>query len=308
MWREGFVPGGETRFFVRAMGHGDNLVMLLHGWPEDGTAWRRVAPLLVDVGFRVVCPDLKGFGQSERPTKGYDPETLADEISQLIRNLHVKKAVLVGHDWGGAIALATAFRHPGRVEALGLVSSPYRQLDLRRSWHIPLLNVPWVPEVTFRMAAKPLVRSALRATSRVHEAFTEEVIDRYAESVARQPAGWLSYYRTLSRHAFMEWALRRVRKRVGALPGPGRPPHLRVPAFVIWGEEDPGAPVELAPRVAHDLGADLIIVPGVGHFVPEEDPLAVARAIVQHVGVPAPPADPSLPIAAAGEHQDAVGA
>ncbi|MEX0835858.1 MAG: alpha/beta fold hydrolase, partial [Nitriliruptor sp.] len=63
MWREGYVSGGETRFFVRALGHGDDLALLLHGWPEDGSSWRRVAPLLVDAGYRVVAPDLKGFGR-----------------------------------------------------------------------------------------------------------------------------------------------------------------------------------------------------------------------------------------------------
>ena len=90
MWREGYVAAGDTRFFVRALGHGDDLAVLLHGWPEDGSSWRSVAPLLVDAGYRVVAPDLKGFGRSEAPSSGYDPATLADEISQLIRNLHVE--------------------------------------------------------------------------------------------------------------------------------------------------------------------------------------------------------------------------
>ena len=284
VWREGYVSGGETRFFVRALGHGDDLAVLLHGWPEDGSSWRRVAPLLVDAGYRVACPDLKGFGASDAPRRGYDAETLADEISQLIRNLHVRRAVLVGHDWGGAVALATAFRHPGRVHALVIASSPFRQLDLRRSWHIPLWNLPVAPEVAFRVAARPLVTAAIRHAAVVTEAFTDDVLDAYAAAVSREPAAWLAYYRTLSRRAVLAWAMRRVRGRAGFLPNPPGPHRMRVPTAVLWGEHDPVTPFHLAPRVAHDLDAELVTIPGVGHFVHEEDPLAVARAIVEHAG------------------------
>ncbi|MDX1621847.1 MAG: alpha/beta hydrolase [Nitriliruptorales bacterium] len=282
------MPGGDTRFFVRVLGHGDHLAMLLHGWPEDGTCWRAVAPLLADAGYRVACPDLKGFGKSEAPKKGYDPETLADEISQLIKNLHVKKALLVGHDWGGAVALATAFRHPGRVRALVTMSSPYRQIDLKKSWHIPAMNLPVVPELAFKVAPRQLVTATLRYASVVKEPFTREVVDHYTESITAAPSAWLSYYRTLSRQAVRERVSRQVRRRVGMLNEPSEPNRLRVPALVIWGEEDPATPHSLAPQVAADLEGDLVSIPGVGHFVPEEDPLAVARAIVRHAGeVPA---------------------
>jgi epoxide hydrolase 4 len=296
VWREGYVPGGDTRFFVRALGspgwrepdregdREDELVVLLHGWPEDGSAWRRVAPLLVDAGYRVACPDLKGFGRSDAPRRGYDPHTLADEISQLIRNLHARKAVLVGHDWGGAVALATAFRHPGRVRALVVASSPFRQLDLTRSWHIPLMNLPVLPELAFRFASRPLVSAAVNHTAVVREPFTDEVLASYADVVAANPKGWLAYYRTLSRRAVRDWGVRRIRSRAGFLRDAPGPHHLRVPTAVVWGEDDPVTPYHLAPRVAHDLDASLVTLPGVGHFVHEEDPLGFARAIIELAG------------------------
>lgn len=284
MWREGYVPGGDTRFWVRAMGHGDDLVMLLHGWPEDGTMWRRVAPMLVDAGYRVACPDLKGFGRSDKPRRGYDPETLGDEISQLIRNLHVKKAVLVGHDWGGAVALATAFRHPGRVRSLFLASAPYRELDLRRSFHIPLLNVPVIPELAFRRAAEPLLRRAFDHAAVIREPFTDEVVAHYASSLSSQPSAWLSYYRGLSRRALLDRTVGRARDHLPFGSPRRTPPRLRVPTLVIWGEDDPVTPAHLAPGVAADLDGDLVMLPGVGHFVPEEDPLAFTRAIVDRIG------------------------
>jgi pimeloyl-ACP methyl ester carboxylesterase len=284
VWREGYVAAGDTRFFVRALGHGDDLAVLLHGWPEDGSSWRSVAPLLVEAGYRVVAPDLKGFGRSSAPTRGYDPSTLADEISQLITALHVRKAVVVGHDWGGAIAMATAFRHPGRVRALVVASAPFRQLDLTASWHIPLLNLPIVPEVAFRTAARPLVGAAIRATSVVREPFTDEVLDTYATAVSAHPSAWLRYYRTLSRRTLLDWGVRRLRSRAPFLREAGGPHRMRVPAAVVWGEQDPVTPFHLAPRVAHDLDATLVPVPGAGHFVHEEHPLAVARAVVALAG------------------------
>lgn len=283
-WREGYVTGGDARFYVRAQGHGDDLAVLLHGWPEDGTMWRRVAPSLVQAGWRVACPDLKGFGRSSKPRDGYDPETLADEISQLIRGLHARRAVLVGHDWGGAVALATAFRHPGRVRGLVLISAPYRQLDLRASWHIPALNIPLLPELAFRTAARPLVKAVFDTAAVVTEAFPDDVIDHYAEVVGDDPGGWLRYYRSLPRRALTDWTVRRLRHRVAALSDPRRPNRLRPPTLVVWGEEDRVTPYDLASRVAYDLEADLVTVPGVGHFVPEEDPLATARAILQLAG------------------------
>lgn len=283
MWREGYVAAGDVRFFVRALGHGEDVALCLHGWPEDGSSFARVAPLLVDAGYRVVAPDLKGFGRT-RAAGGYDPATLADEISQLISALHVRRAVLIGHDWGGAIALATAFRHPGRVRALVVASAPFRQLDLAASWHIPLLNLPVLPEVAFRVAPRQLVAGAISHAAVVREAFTDDVIDTYAEAVAVDPRGWLRYYRTLSRRALVDWAGRRVRSRVPFIDPPRGPHRLRVPTAVVWGEEDPVTPFHLATRVAHDLDADLVAIPDVGHFVHEEDPRAVATAVIALAG------------------------
>jgi epoxide hydrolase 4 len=283
VWREGYVPGGDVRFWVRALGHGDDVVVLLHGWPQDGSSWRRVAPLLADAGHRVIAPDLKGFGRTEAPGSPYDPETLADEVSQLIRNLHVRKAVLVGHDWGGAVALATAFRHPGRVRGVVLASAPYRQVDLRRAWHIPLLNLPLLPEVAFRTAAVPILRRAFDHAAVVREPFTDEVVAGYAEAIRHAPADWLAYYRTLARTAAVDWTVRQVRSRLPFVAAPPRPNSLRVPALVAWGEQDPVTPVSLARRVADDLEAGLVTFPGVGHFLPEEDPLAFSRALVRFV-------------------------
>jgi epoxide hydrolase 4 len=304
VWREGDVRAGQTRFFVRSYGTGaqdrpvaegtepdDTLAVLLHGWPQDGSSWSRVAPLLADAGYRVVCPDLKGFGRSDAPKHGYDPPTLADELSQLIQALGARKALLVGHDWGGAVALATAFRHPGRVRALVTVSSPFRQLDLIASWHIPLLNLPLAPQLAFKIAGGPLTRAVIRYASESDEPFDDEALDRYAAAVKASPSGWLAYYRTLSRRALLDWGVRRVRRVARFLPPPEAPHRLRVPAVVVWGDRDRVTPFHLATRVAHDLDAELVPVQGVGHFVHEEAPQELADAILALAGPAASTSD-----------------
>lgn len=293
MWREGYVSGGSTRFFVRALGSpsfdpevtdgtpaADDLILLLHGWPQDSSSWHQVAPQLVEAGYRVACPDLKGFGRSDAPKRGYDPETLADEIAQLIRNLHARRAIVVGHDWGGAVALATAFRHPGRVRALTVASSPFRQIDLLAAWHIPLLNLPVLPQLAFRFAGGPLTRGAIRHSAEHDEVFTDEMLDGYVDAVRAAPGAWLSYYRTLSRRAVLDIAVRRIRHRASFLQPPEGPHRLRVPATVVWGEKDRATPFALAPQVARDLDATLIGIPDAGHFVHEEAPDAFARAVL----------------------------
>ena len=305
MWREAYLRGGETCFLVRtydagitadvtaqrddgcgasAPGADDrDLVLLLHGWPQDGTSWHRVAPRLDAAGFRVVSADLKGFGGSDAPRKGYEPAILADEISQLIQALGARKAVLVGHDWGGAVALATAFRHPGRVRVLVTASSPFRQIDLTAAWHIPLLNLPIAPQVAFKFLGGPLTRAAIRYSAVVKEPYTDEVMDRYTAAVRAAPTAWLSYYRTLSRAALLDWGVRRIRRRATFLRPPDDPHRLRVPAMVVWGELDRVTPFHLGQRVAHDLDAELVGIAGVGHFVHEEAPERFTDAVLSLV-------------------------
>lgn len=263
--------------------------MLLHGWPETGDCWRQVAPILAAEGWRVVCPDLKGFGRSSAPGSGYDTRTLADEMSRLIRNLHVRQAVLVGHDWGGAVALATALRHPGRVRALVLSNSPYRRLNPLRAWHVPLFNLPILAGVAARMGPEILVRLAIARSAVVREGFTEEVIQAYGEGLAASDGAWLNYYRTIPRRAALGTVGRLARRLVPLAGDGGHPPPLRVPARLVWGELDPVLPPSVAESAAPDLGAEIVLVPDVGHFPHEEDPLSFSRAVLDLIG-PAVPA------------------
>jgi len=101
-------------------------VILLHGFPESHRTWAKLAPLLAD-RFRLIMPDLRGFGESDRPhdVADYATDTLVADLFALADARGVDRFALVGHDWGGAVAWAAALRGNPRIERLAIVNSPH---------------------------------------------------------------------------------------------------------------------------------------------------------------------------------------
>ncbi|HYK27708.1 MAG TPA: alpha/beta hydrolase, partial [Streptosporangiaceae bacterium] len=123
-WSHRSVSANGTRFHVAESGDGP-LVLLLHGFPEFWWAWRRQLSSLNEAGYRAVAPDLRGYGGSDKPPRGYDLVTAASDAAGLIRSLGEANAVVVGHDWGGLIAWTMAAYHPKVVRRLAIVSMPH---------------------------------------------------------------------------------------------------------------------------------------------------------------------------------------
>ena len=124
-------------------------VVLLHGWPQTWYEWRRVMPLLADK-YSLVAPDMRGLGDSSRPTSGYDKKTVANDIWMLMHD-HLKHArfAVVGHDWGAPVAFRLAADHPARSDAPGDArrSRPRRSAGGRRDWRRTAMVAP-VPSGT----------------------------------------------------------------------------------------------------------------------------------------------------------------
>jgi pimeloyl-ACP methyl ester carboxylesterase len=123
-WSHRSVSANGTRFHVAECGDGP-LVLLLHGFPEFWWTWRRQLSSLSESGFRVVAPDLRGYGGSDKPPRGYDLVTAASDAAGLVRSLGEANAVVVGHDWGGLIAWTMAAYFPKVVRRLAVVSMPH---------------------------------------------------------------------------------------------------------------------------------------------------------------------------------------
>ncbi|RSN01133.1 alpha/beta hydrolase [Nonomuraea sp. WAC 01424] len=130
-WTHRAVHAGGTRFHVVEAGEGP-LVLLLHGFPQFWWTWRNQLTSLAAAGFRAVAADLRGYGGSDKPPRGYDLPTLAADATGLIRALGETGAVVVGHDWGGLLAWTMAVLDPKCVRRLVVVSAPH-PLRLRHS-------------------------------------------------------------------------------------------------------------------------------------------------------------------------------
>jgi pimeloyl-ACP methyl ester carboxylesterase len=120
-WSHRPVTANGTRFHVAENGEGP-LVLLLHGFPEFWWTWRGQLASLPAAGYRAVAADLRGYGGSDKPPRGYDLITAASDIAGLVRALGEANAVIVGHDWGGLVAWTVAAYFPKVVRRLAIVS------------------------------------------------------------------------------------------------------------------------------------------------------------------------------------------
>ncbi len=121
-----FVDTNGIRMHYVEQGSGP-LVVLCHGWPESWYSWRHQIPALADAGFRVVAPDQRGYGQTDRPEpiESYNILNLVGDIVGLVNSLGVDSAVIVGHDWGAPVAWNSALVRPDIFRAIALLSVPY---------------------------------------------------------------------------------------------------------------------------------------------------------------------------------------
>jgi haloacetate dehalogenase len=144
--------------FTRYGGQGPP-VLLLHGHPRTSATWHRVAPLLVERGFTVICPDLRGYGRSRGPAPtadhaGHCKRVVADDMVAVMRSLGHARFLLAGHDRGGAVALRLALDHPGLVSQVALIDCLPISEHLSRItaafatqwWHWFFFAQPDIPE------------------------------------------------------------------------------------------------------------------------------------------------------------------
>lgn len=137
--------------YMRDGGTGE-VVILLHGFPQTWSSWIKVMPLL-SADYDVIVPDLRGVGGSDKPKDGYDKKTSAQDIKNLMDELGIKKANIVGHDIGGMIAYAFAAQYPGMAESITIMDVPIPGTPIftaisqdPRAWHFAFHKDPTVPE------------------------------------------------------------------------------------------------------------------------------------------------------------------
>ena len=188
---------------------------------------------------------------------------------------------VVGHDWGGTLALALAGARPDLVRRLVIVNAPYRHLNLLRAFHVPLFALPLLPEAAFALGRRSLPAAMLRAGWKSPAPLEPAVLRHYVEAYA-DPArvrAMLAYYRANSRRQL--WSLWPGTVRGGGAGSGGLPQVRAERHLVLWGARDPVLPLSVGESVVRDLGAGttFVTVPGAGHFVVEEAPGVAVPAI-----------------------------
>jgi pimeloyl-ACP methyl ester carboxylesterase len=248
-------------------------LLLLHGWPQQHEIWRGVARRLGG-DFRLLMPDLRGFGASEVPAGGIDPAQFADDAVALLDALGIERAGVIGHDWGGFAAYLIGLRHPDRVTGLVVCNAPHPWaersarglLELWRIWYVLLIASPIGARV---VRTRRFVPWYLRLGGR-RRVFDDDTAGRYATPL-REPARARASQLLYRHYLRSAWEVL-VRRGYS-----GR--RLTVPTRVVFGAEDFYIPV--ANTLGGEEHADdwsLRLLDGCGHWTPEERPDAVVEA------------------------------
>lgn len=268
---------GLRMHYVVAGPQSGETVLLLHGWPQSWLAWRRVIPHLAG-RYRIVAPDLRGFGDTDKPATGYEMASFAGDIVALLDYLDVAGAHLVGHDYGAAAAYALAAKWPERARSLTVVEMLIPGFGLEDTvrfgpdgwglWHIPFHTVPDVPEMLIAGRERDYLAWFFRNHSYDPSAIGEEELAAYAASLGRAGGlrGAFGVYRALYESAEQNRAL--------AAKGKLAMPVLALGGAASIGDGVGGCMRQLADSVSAEAAQEC------GHWMPEEQPAWLAERLV----------------------------
>jgi pimeloyl-ACP methyl ester carboxylesterase len=268
------VRNGNINLHVYLDGDGPT-ALLLHGWPDTSALWNDVVPLLVDAGFRVAVPDLRGCGRSDKPSgvDDYRMRNLVGDVVSIIDALGGSKVILVGHDWGAALAWAVATFRADLVERLVVLSvghpSAFYGAGISqqiKSWYMLLFQFEGVGEAFLRKNDYEAIR---RWTSHPRpDAVIEEL-----ERDGQMRAHLLWYRANVAPDAFVR-------------PGPALP-LIEMPVLGIWSSGDFALTEHQMTSSERHCANEFryVRIEGAGHWIPLEAAASVSREIVNFCSI-----------------------
>jgi pimeloyl-ACP methyl ester carboxylesterase len=284
--QHGYAQVGDVRLHYVECGSGDELVILLHGFPEFWYSWRYQLPVL-GKRYHVVAPDMRGFNLSDKPPRveDYRIELLVADVVGLIHYFGKERAAVVGHDWGAAVAWGVAQRHPENVSKLATLQVPppaawranFTLRQLRRSWYMFFFQLPRLPEWWARANDFARVEQMYKTTTVQSDTFSDADIAMYKEAL-RQPGALtasINYYRA---NVFRSLIRGRGGDKKQKLDG-----RIRVPTLFIYGEHD----FAVLPETVRDLGRFInapyreVRIPDSAHWVQNEAINEVNAALLE---------------------------
>lgn len=274
------VEANGQVFTIDEAGEGDAVALCLHGFPESRFSWRFQLPALAAAGWRVVAPDLRGYGDSSRPIsrEAYRLEHLLTDAAALFDACGARRRLLIGHDWGALIAWSFAMQRTRPLDGLVVMNVPHPAVfrsvlrhswaQRRRSWYVALFQLPWLPEALLTAGRARAVAQAFHGMAVNKSAFPPEVLEHYRRNalVPGAMTAMLNYYRanlaTLSDNAAPS-------------------PRIETPTLMVWGEEDTALGLELTEGYGpYVTDFTLERLPGVSHWVQQEAPVAVNERLL----------------------------
>jgi pimeloyl-ACP methyl ester carboxylesterase len=269
------------------------LVVLCHGFPELAYSWRHQIPALSAAGFRVLAPDMRGFGRSSAPSEieAYDVVSLCGDLCGVLDAVGEDSAIFVGHDWGASVVWQLAVLHPARVGAVAGLSVPFvprapaapipiMRRHLGEDFYIVWFQQPGVADEALARDVRRTLTTSRVWTSRWAEEdgepperpswLSEQELAVYVEAFERTGfTGGLNWYRNIDRNWELTAAVAERR--------------VEQPALFVTGERDPVRsfmPAEAMRGWVSDLREELV-VPGAGHWVQQQAPEAVNEALLR---------------------------
>ncbi|HEY6587387.1 MAG TPA: alpha/beta hydrolase [Nitrososphaeraceae archaeon] len=255
-------------------GKGDPVV-LLHGWPETWYEWRHIIPQLIDNNYTVIAPDMRGFGDSEKPQIGYDTKTVAEDIYQLVKKLGNSKIYIVAHDWGGPVAYSYAAAHPQDVRKMVILDTLLPGFGLEEAanfspkglWHLSFHAVRDLPEKLID-GKEDIYLNWFYDWTYNQSAITSEDREEYIKQYSKPGAlrAGFEYYRAVFEDSEQnkEYANEK----------------LEIPILTIGGEAGIGNFTAASfQKVANNVTG--ITLPNTGHFIPEERPNFLTKQILE---------------------------
>ena len=281
-WTHAFVETNGIRLHYVEQGAGFP-VLLLHGFPELWYSWRHQIPALAEAGFRAIAPDLRGYGESDKPQEieAYDIHHLVGDLIGLLDALGIDKAVVVGHDWGAIILWQLALMHPERIERLIALNVPF----MGRGPVSPLETFKAAPDGRFNyilhfqaegVAEREMEADLERTLGRIYRGqgtrpgvFSDEEIAVYVDAFRKGGMrGPINFYRNFHRN----WETT---------------PHLMgkqvlAPTLMITAQNDPVLKPEMAQGMERWVpNVRFHHIKDSGHWTQQEQPEEVNRAMIE---------------------------
>ncbi|MGQ0552695.1 MAG: alpha/beta fold hydrolase [Planctomycetota bacterium] len=269
------------------------LVLLLHGFPEGRACFRRQIPALAAEGYRVLAPDQRGYGESDKPrgSRAYRLPLLVNDALGLLDAAGAERAHIIGHDWGGAVAWWLARTRPERVASLSILNCPHPLVlrravltsprQMLRSWYMAFFQLPWLPEAVAAARDHALLVWGLRSSSRPGT-FSEADLEAYRRDWRRPGAlrAMIHWYRAL------RWPLvtKPPSTDASSAIAPRKAIDILPPTLILWGRRDRALGAELAPlSLARCAAGRLVFLDEASHWLQHEEPERVNALLLAHL-------------------------